>query len=82
MVNVTINHREISVPEGTTIMEAAAGIHIQIPKLCYLKDINLYQQSESPQKADSYHRNAVISAQHGMSDVCAQRKLQPAVHRQ
>ena len=40
MVNVTINHREISVPEGTTIMEAAAGIHIQIPKLCYLKDIN------------------------------------------
>lgn len=40
MVNVTINHCEISVPEGTTIMEAAAGIHIQIPKLCYLKDIN------------------------------------------
>ena len=40
MVNVTINHREISVPEGTTIMEAAGGIHIQIPKLCYLKDIN------------------------------------------
>lgn len=40
MVNVTINHREISVPEGTTIMEAAASIHIQIPKLCYLKDIN------------------------------------------
>lgn len=40
MVNVTINHREISVSEGTTIMEAAASIHIQIPKLCYLKDIN------------------------------------------
>lgn len=40
MVNVTINHREISVPEGTTIMEAAASIHIQIPKLCYLKDVN------------------------------------------
>ena len=40
MVNVTINHREISVQEGTTIMEAAASIHIQIPKLCYLKDVN------------------------------------------
>ena len=40
MVNITIDHREISVPEGTTIMEAAASIRIQIPKLCYLKDIN------------------------------------------
>ena len=40
MVNVTINHREISVPEGTTIMEAAASIHIKIPKLCYMKDVN------------------------------------------
>ena len=40
MVNLTINHQNISVPEGTTIMEAAAGIGIPIPKLCYLKGIN------------------------------------------
>ena len=40
MVNLTINHENISVPEGTTIMEAAAGIGIPIPKLCYLKGIN------------------------------------------
>lgn len=40
MVNITIDHHEISVPEGTTIMEAAASIHIPIPKLCYLKNIN------------------------------------------
>lgn len=40
MVNITINRQKISVPEGTTIMEAAASIHVPIPKLCYLKDIN------------------------------------------
>ena len=40
MVNATINGRAVSVPEGTTIMEAAAQVGIAIPKLCYLKDIN------------------------------------------
>lgn len=40
MVNITIDNQKISVPEGTTIMEAAASIGIQIPKLCYLKGIN------------------------------------------
>ena len=40
MVNITIDNQTIAVPEGTTIMEAAASIGIQIPKLCYLKGIN------------------------------------------
>ena len=40
MVNLKIDHNEISVPEGTTIMEAAALAGIDIPKLCYLKNIN------------------------------------------
>ena len=40
MVNITIDNHTIAVPSGTTIMEAAASIHIPIPKLCYLKDIN------------------------------------------
>ncbi len=40
MVNITIDNHTIAVPAGTTIMEAAASIHIPIPKLCYLKDIN------------------------------------------
>ena len=40
MVNLTINGRSISVPEGTTIMTAAAEIGIKIPSLCFLKDIN------------------------------------------
>lgn len=35
-----MNHKAIVVPDGITIMEAAAMNHIKIPKLCYLKDIN------------------------------------------
>ncbi len=40
MVNLIIDEKQISVPEGTTIMEAAKSSGIPIPKLCYLKDIN------------------------------------------
>ncbi len=40
MVTITIDEKKFSVPEGTTIMEAAGQQHIAIPKLCYLKDIN------------------------------------------
>ena len=40
MVNLTIDNIQVSVPEGTTIMEAAASVEIHIPKLCYLKDLN------------------------------------------
>ena len=40
MVNLTIDNRKISVPEGTTIMEAADQDGIPIPRLCYLKGLN------------------------------------------
>ena len=40
MVNLTIDEKQICVPEGTTIMEAAKENGIRIPKLCYLKGIN------------------------------------------
>ena len=40
MVNVKINGIDISVKEGTTILDAAAELGIKIPTLCYLKDYN------------------------------------------
>ncbi|MFR1344035.1 MAG: [FeFe] hydrogenase, group A [Anaerovoracaceae bacterium] len=40
MVTLTINGQQISVPERTTIMEAAEKVGIHIPHLCFLKDIN------------------------------------------
>lgn len=40
MVNLKINGRDVSVKEGTTILDAAKSIGETIPTLCYLKDIN------------------------------------------
>ena len=40
MLQLTINGKHIEVPEGTTIMEAARMNSIDIPSLCYLRDIN------------------------------------------
>ena len=40
MVTLTIDGKVISAPEGATILEAARANGINIPSLCYLKDIN------------------------------------------
>lgn len=40
MVNLVIDGKEISVKEGTTILEAAMQNGIDIPTLCFLKEIN------------------------------------------
>lgn len=40
MVNLTIDNRKVCVPEGTTIMKAAASVGIMIPHLCFLEEIN------------------------------------------
>ncbi len=40
MVNLTIDHIPVLVPDGTSILEAAKKVGIHIPTLCYLKDIN------------------------------------------
>ena len=40
MVSITINGAAVSVPEGTTIMEAAKTAGFPIPSLCYWKGLN------------------------------------------
>jgi len=40
MINLKINNIPVSVPEGTTILEAAKTVGINIPTLCYMKNIN------------------------------------------
>lgn len=40
MVNLVINGTNVSVEEGTTILEAARTAGHEIPTLCYLKEIN------------------------------------------
>ena len=39
-VNIKINGMSLEVPKGSTILEAAKMAHIDIPTLCYLKEIN------------------------------------------
>ena len=39
MINLTIDGISVSVPEGSTVLEAARAAHINIPTLCYLKDV-------------------------------------------
>ncbi len=40
MVNVKINGVDYSVPANSTVLEAARYAGVEIPTLCYLKDIN------------------------------------------
>ncbi|ROR31936.1 NAD(P)-dependent iron-only hydrogenase catalytic subunit [Mobilisporobacter senegalensis] len=39
-VNIKINGVDVAAPKGSTILEAARLAHIDIPTLCYLKEIN------------------------------------------
>ena len=36
MITLTIDSKQVTVPEGTTILEAARKIDIDIPTLCFL----------------------------------------------
>ena len=40
MVKITIDDKVVEVPADSTILEAAASVGINIPTLCYLKDLN------------------------------------------
>ncbi len=40
MINLTIDGVQVSVPAGSTVLEAARKANIHIPTLCYLKDVN------------------------------------------
>ena len=42
LINVKVNGVEVSVPKGTTALEAARIAGAEIPTLCFLKDINDY----------------------------------------
>lgn len=40
MINLKINGIPVSVPDGSTILDAARAARVEIPTLCYLKDVN------------------------------------------
>lgn len=42
MLKMTIDEREVQVPEGATVLEAAEELGIEIPTLCHFKDLTPY----------------------------------------
>ncbi len=42
MINLTINDKALEVPEGTTVLEAARKLGVNIPTLCYYEGIKPY----------------------------------------
>lgn len=40
MINLKIDNKDVCVPEGTTILQAAKEAGIDIPTLCFLKGVN------------------------------------------
>ena len=49
MINLTINTRQVSVPSGSTILDAAKKLNIKIPTLCHLElhDLKMVNQVAS-----------------------------------
>ena len=40
MIKVTVNGKTVEVPQGSTILDAAYKAGVDIPRLCFLKEIN------------------------------------------
>jgi NADH-quinone oxidoreductase subunit G len=66
MINLTIDGQQVSVPEGTTILDAAREINMDIPTLCYL---NIEK---------SHFENQVASCRVCVVEVEGRRNLAPS----
>ena len=61
MVSLRINDIPVTVPEGSTVLEAARSAGFNIPSLCFLKDNNEIGAS----------RNSVVEVKGAKSQVAA-----------
>lgn len=66
MIQLTINDMPVTVPEGTTVLEAAKTVNIKIPTLCYL---NLHEMKMN---------NQIASCRVCMVEVEGRRNLAPS----
>ena len=70
LVNIKINGFDYQVPAGSTILEAAHSAGIEIPTLCYLKDINddiIFKSPgiryDVPEIAEAVNNGAVLTSE-------------------
>ena len=66
MITLTIDGQEVSVPEGTTVLQAAEKLHMKIPTLCYLSLEQIH------------YKNQVASCRVCVVEVEGRRNLAPA----
>jgi len=79
-VNITIDNIELEVEKGTTVLEAAKRIGINIPTLCHLKDIN---ESAScrvcvVEVGQKLIASCTLAAEEGMKIVTGSKKVREA----
>ena len=65
LINLTINNKSVSVPKGSTILEAAKKLNIKIPTLCHMHmdEVNIVNQCASC-------RVCMVSAGRGLVPAC------------
>lgn len=82
MVNITIDGIKTQVPSGTTVLEAAKSLNIDIPTLCYLKGINAVGACRvcvvEVQGARSLQASCVLPVAEGMVVKTASPKVREA----
>lgn len=70
MINLTVNGKHVSVPEGSTILDAAKKLNIYIPTLCYLEDMHKIGSCRicvvEVEKAKTLQASCVTPATEGM----------------
>jgi iron-only hydrogenase group A len=70
MVTLTIDEREVTVPAGTSIMDAAETIGVHIPRLCYHPDLSLLGACRvcivEVQDMDHYPASCSVAVSDGM----------------
>ncbi|MCF6286631.1 MAG: 2Fe-2S iron-sulfur cluster-binding protein, partial [Candidatus Hydrogenedentes bacterium] len=84
MPTVTINNREIEVEEGTTLLQAARTLDIEIPTLCYWEGVKPMNScmlcTVRNVETGQLHSSCSTQAMEGMKietdtgDVCVARK--------
>lgn len=70
MVNLTINGKQVSATDGSTILQAAKQNNIDIPNLCYLEGVHKYGSCRlcvvEVEKAKTLQPACMVSAREGM----------------
>ncbi len=79
MINLTIDGTELSVPEGTSIMNAAEKIGIKVPRLCYHPKLSIEGACRVCVVEVEGMRNLVASCSYPAADKMVVRTMTPEI---